>query len=144
MFRADAYHTVVSPIFGTNFSCNLELITNKNGRKQRQKIDNIDVNTLPYSESIITLALVKVSEYKENRQIKLKQNLLLEINRKQHPGRGIKKQPLSEADILMATTIPGQIEAKKKKIALYKEYKTILENVIREFEIQFMEEYRKA
>ena len=142
MFRADAFNTIISPIFSEEFNpnCNVEVVNNKEGKKERKRVDNISIVTMPYCESLITLALVKVSAYKENRQIKLKENLLKEIERKQKPGKGKKKQALTEADILIATQVPQQIENKKRKIAIFKEYETILNGIIKEFEIQFMQE----
>ena len=39
--------------------------------------------------------------------------------------------------------VPQQIENKKRKILIFKEYQTILENIIKEFELQFMQEAHK-
>lgn len=145
MFRAEAFNTIISPIFSEDFNpnCNVEVVSNKDGKKERKRVDNISILTMPYCESLITLALVKVSAYKENRQINLKKDLLKAIELKQKPGRGKKKEPLTEADLLMSTTIPGQIQAKERKIKIFKEYETILNGIIREYEMSFLQEARK-
>ena len=96
MFRAEIFNTVLSPIFsdGFNYNCNVDVINNKEGKKRRDRVDNINILTMPYSESVIALALTKVSTYKETRQIKLKQNLLKEIERKTKPGGRVKRKSL--------------------------------------------------
>ena len=69
MFKSEIFHSSIRPIFSekeTNY--NVYIDSYVDGKKNT--IDSLDLKQLPYCESVMALALMEVSYYKENLKIK--------------------------------------------------------------------------
>jgi hypothetical protein len=125
MFKSEIFNSTIRPIFTNSLvdlNYNVYVDSYKDGKKQT--VDSLDLKELPYCESIMTLALMEVSFYKESLKIQSKSQKV-EILKKRNKSK-VESKKLSNEELLECKSLEIQIENKKKKLKMYQEFKTFL------------------